>query len=196
MTGRLRPGVRLGEAAAQLDVLADALAAEHPDASAHPDLYVIAERYARPEPGAARHTAPLVSVVMGLASLVLLGCHGERRDAAGRARCGTTAGDGPACGTRCHQAAAGAATGHRERAAGAGGRRRRRDRRGVGRRSRRRLLRHGRWTGTVATRPPRGLAGVRVHRNDGNDARGAHRTRAGVALDADRAGARNRLRRP
>ncbi len=72
MTGRLRPGVTLGEAAAQLDVLADALAAEHPDASAHTELYVIAERYARPEPGAARHTAPLVSVVMGLASLVLL----------------------------------------------------------------------------------------------------------------------------
>ncbi len=72
MTGRLRPGVTLDEAAAQLDVPADALAAEHPDASAHTELYVIAERYARPEPGAARHTAPLVSVVMGLASLVLL----------------------------------------------------------------------------------------------------------------------------
>ena len=72
MTGRLRPGVTLGEAAVQLDVLADALAAEHPDASAHTELYVIAERYSRPEPGAARHTAALVSVVMGLASLVLL----------------------------------------------------------------------------------------------------------------------------
>lgn len=68
MTGRLRPGVTLGEAAAQLDVLADALAAEHPDASGHTELYVIAERYARPEPGAARHTAPLVSAALSMAS--------------------------------------------------------------------------------------------------------------------------------
>ena len=196
MTGRLRPGVTLGEAAAQLDILADALAAEHPDASAHTELYVIAERYARPEPGAARHTAPLVSVVMGLASLVLLVAMANVGTLLVARGCGTTAGDGSACGTRCHQAAAGAATGHRERAAGAGGRRRRRDRRGVGRRSLRRLLRHGRWTGTGTTRLPRGLAGVRVHRNDGNGGRGAHRTRAGVALDADRVGARHRLRRP
>ncbi len=72
MTGRLRPGVTLAEAAAQLDVVADALAAEHPDASAHTELYVIAERYSRPESGAARHTAPLGSVVIGLALLVLL----------------------------------------------------------------------------------------------------------------------------
>ena len=155
MTGRLRPGVTLGEAAAQFDVLADALAAEHPDASAHTELYVIAEHYSRPEPGAARHTAPLVSVVMGLAALVLLVAMANVGTLLVARRCGTTAGDGPACGTRCHEAAAGAATGHRERAAGAGGRRRRRDRRGVGRRSRRRLLRHGRWTGTVATRLPR-----------------------------------------
>ena len=191
MTGRLRPGVTLGEAAAQFDVFADALAAEHPDASAHTELYVIAERYSRPEPGAARHTAPPGERRHGPRVARAAGCHGERRDAAGRVRCGTTAGDGGARGTRCDQAAAGAPTGHRERAAGAGGRRRRRDRRGVGRRSRRRLLRHGRWTGTVATRPPRGLAGVRVHLNDGNGGRGAHRTRAGVALDADRVGAQS-----
>ena len=72
LTGRLRFGATVGEAAAQLDVLAAALAAEHPDASAHTELYVIAERHARPEPGAARHAMPLLSVVMGLASLVLL----------------------------------------------------------------------------------------------------------------------------
>ena len=72
LTGRLRPGVTVGEAAAQLDVLAGALAAEHPDASAHTELYVVAERHARPAPSAARHATPLVSVVMGLASLVLL----------------------------------------------------------------------------------------------------------------------------
>ena len=72
LTGRLRRGVSLGEAAAQLDVLADALAAEHPDASRHSELYVVSERQARPFPGASRHTAPLMTVLMGLASLVLL----------------------------------------------------------------------------------------------------------------------------
>ena len=180
MTGRLRPGVTLAEAAAQLDVLADALAAEHPDASAHTELYVIAERYARPEPGAARHTAPLVSVVMGLASLVLrvamanVGTLLVARGVERRQEMALRAGLGATRRRLVRQLV------HRERAAGAGGRRRRRDRRGVGRRSRRRLLRHGRRTGTVATRLPRGLAGVRVHRNDGNGGRGAHRTRAGV----------------
>ncbi len=72
LTGRLRPGVSVGEAAAQLDVLADAQAAEHPDASRHSRLYVVSERQGRPFPGASRHTAPLMTVVMGLASLVLL----------------------------------------------------------------------------------------------------------------------------
>ena len=72
LTGRLLPGVTVREAAAQLDVLADALAAEHPDASRHSQLYVVSERQARPIPGASRHTAPLMTVVMGLASLVLL----------------------------------------------------------------------------------------------------------------------------
>ena len=72
MTGRLRPGVTVAEAAAQLDVLAAALAAEHPDASRHSELHVVSERDSRPSPGASRHTAPLMTVVMGLASLVLL----------------------------------------------------------------------------------------------------------------------------
>ena len=72
LTGRLRAGVTVGEAAAQLDVLADALAAEHPDASRDSELYVVAERHARPEPGASRYARPLMSVVMGLATLVLL----------------------------------------------------------------------------------------------------------------------------
>ena len=62
----------VGEAAAQLEVLAAALAAEHPDASRHSRPYVVAERHARPEPAASRHARPLMSVVMGLASLVLL----------------------------------------------------------------------------------------------------------------------------
>ena len=72
LIGRLRPGVSVAEAAAQLDVLADALAEEHPDASRHSELHVVSERDARPFVGASRHTAPLMTVVMGLASLVLL----------------------------------------------------------------------------------------------------------------------------
>ena len=72
LTGRLRPGVTVAEAAAQLDVLADALAAEHPEASRHSELHVVSERDARPFINASRHTAPLMTVVMGLASLVLL----------------------------------------------------------------------------------------------------------------------------
>ena len=72
LMGRLRPDVTVGEAAAQLDVLADALAAEHPDASRDSELYVVAERHARPEPGASRYAKPLMSAVMGLATLVLL----------------------------------------------------------------------------------------------------------------------------
>ena len=72
LTGRLRPDGTVGEAAAQLDVLADTLAAEHPDASRDSRLHVVAERDARPVPNASRHTRPLMSVVIGLASLVLL----------------------------------------------------------------------------------------------------------------------------
>ena len=72
LMGRLRPDVTVGEAAAQLDVLADALATEHPDASRDSELYVVAERHARPEPGASRYAKPLMSAVMGLATLVLL----------------------------------------------------------------------------------------------------------------------------
>ena len=72
LTGRLRSGATVADAAAQLEVLADALAAEHPDTSRHTRLYVVAERRARPIPGASRHTMPLMVVSMGLASLVLL----------------------------------------------------------------------------------------------------------------------------
>jgi len=72
LTGRLRAGATVAEAAAELDVLAAALAAEHPDASRHSRLYVVRERHARPEPTASRHARPLMSVVMAIASLVLL----------------------------------------------------------------------------------------------------------------------------
>ena len=72
LTGRLRAGATVTEAAAELDVLAATLAAEHPDASRHSRLYVVPERHARPEPSASRHARPLVGVVMAIASLVLL----------------------------------------------------------------------------------------------------------------------------
>ena len=72
LTGRLRAGTTVAEAAAELDVLCETLAAEHPDASRHSRLYVVPERHARPEPAASRHARPLAGVVMSLASLVLL----------------------------------------------------------------------------------------------------------------------------
>ena len=72
LTGRLRPGVTFAESAAQLDVLNAALAAEHPDASRYSELHVVSERDSRPYPGASRHIAPLLTAMMGLASLVLL----------------------------------------------------------------------------------------------------------------------------
>lgn len=72
LIGRLRPGVAVAEAAVQLDVLAAALAAEHPDTSRHSELYIVPERDSRPYPGASRHTSPLMAVVIGLAALVLL----------------------------------------------------------------------------------------------------------------------------
>ena len=127
LTGRLLPGVTVGEAAAQLEVLTDALAAEHPDASRHSELYVVSERQARPMPGASRHTAPLMTVVMGLASLVLL---------IAVANVGTLMVGArhlaPARESRCARrwerpGAARAPVGHRERAAGAGGRSGRRE---------------------------------------------------------------------
>ena len=71
LTGRLRSGVTVAEAAAELDVLAAALATEHPEASRHSELHVVSERDARPSPCASRHTAPLMAVVVGLASFVL-----------------------------------------------------------------------------------------------------------------------------
>ena len=43
-----------------------------PERSRHSQLYVVAERHARPVPNASRHARPLMSVVMGLALLVLL----------------------------------------------------------------------------------------------------------------------------
>ena len=196
LTGRLRDGVTVAEAAAQLDVLADALAAEHPDASRDSEPYVVAERHARPEPNASRHARPLMSVVMGLATLVLLvavanvGTLLVGRGAARRQ-------DGTARGSGRDPAAARAAARDRERAAGVDGRRRRRPRRDPGRRSRhgRRCGGHG-WAGPVGPRHVRGLAGVRIHGGDRRRGRRPRGSRPGAALDAHRPRARHRLGRP
>ncbi len=72
LTGRLLPNKSVDEAAAQLDVIASALAEEHPDASRYSQLHVLAEGDARPRIDASRHTRQLLGVIMGLASLVLL----------------------------------------------------------------------------------------------------------------------------
>ncbi len=72
LMGRLRSGVTVVEARAHLDVLAAAIATEYPDSSEHSALYVVPERQARPVPNAARHAPILMTIVMALASLVLL----------------------------------------------------------------------------------------------------------------------------
>ena len=72
LMGRLRSGVTVAEARAHLDVLAAAIATEYPDSSEYCALYVVPERQARPVPNAARHAPILMTIVMALASLVLL----------------------------------------------------------------------------------------------------------------------------
>ena len=72
LIGRLRPGVTLAAARANLGVLHTALVAEYPDSMEHTELVVEWERRARPTPEAARLSALLMAFVMALASLVLL----------------------------------------------------------------------------------------------------------------------------
>ena len=72
LIGRLRSGVTVAEARANLGVLATALATEYPDSMAHSELWVEQERRARPVPYYASFTPLLMTLVMALASLVLL----------------------------------------------------------------------------------------------------------------------------
>jgi putative ABC transport system permease protein len=72
LIGRLRPGVTVAAARANLSVLTTALGTEYPDSMEHSELWVEAERRARPWPGLARTVALMTTLVMTLASLVLL----------------------------------------------------------------------------------------------------------------------------
>ena len=72
LIGRLRPGVTVIEARANLSVLTAALATEYPDSMEHSELWVEPERRARPKPDAASDFARLMALLMALASLVLL----------------------------------------------------------------------------------------------------------------------------
>ena len=72
LIGRLRPGVTLAAARANLSVLHTALAAEYPEAMEYSELVVEPERRARPTPEVASLYALLMAFVMAVASLVLL----------------------------------------------------------------------------------------------------------------------------
>ena len=72
LLGRLRPGVTVADARANLSVLTRALATEYPDSMEHSELWVMEERRARPLPASARFMAPMMTMVMALATLVLL----------------------------------------------------------------------------------------------------------------------------
>ena len=72
LMGRLRSGVTVVEARANLSVLTTALAAEYPESMEHSELWVEEERRARPTPEFASRTPFLMTLVMGLALLVLL----------------------------------------------------------------------------------------------------------------------------
>jgi macrolide transport system ATP-binding/permease protein len=72
LIGRLREGVTLTEARANLDVVTAALATEYPDSMERSSLWVEAERRARPMPANAPFTPLFLAMVMTLASLVLV----------------------------------------------------------------------------------------------------------------------------
>ena len=72
LIGRLRPGVTVAEARANLSVLTAALATEYPDSMEHSALWVEQERQARPGPGLATFMTLGLTMLMTLASLVLL----------------------------------------------------------------------------------------------------------------------------
>ncbi len=72
LIGRLRPGVSVAEARAHLRVLTTALADEYPESMEESELWVEAERRARPMPAAAIYRGTLTTMVLAMASLVLL----------------------------------------------------------------------------------------------------------------------------
>ena len=72
LIGRLRPRVTVAEARANLSVLTTALATEYPDSMEHSELRVMDARRARPMPIVSSVMAPTMTVLMALASLVLL----------------------------------------------------------------------------------------------------------------------------
>ena len=72
LIGRLRSGVTVTEARANLSVLTTALATEYPDSMEHSELWVKDERLARPMSEMADVMPPLMTMVMALAALVLL----------------------------------------------------------------------------------------------------------------------------
>ena len=72
LIGRLRPGVTVAEARANLSVLTTALAAEYPDAMEHSELWVEPERLARAGMGLATTMTLMLTMLMALAALVLL----------------------------------------------------------------------------------------------------------------------------
>ena len=72
LIGRLRQGVTVAAARTNLSVLTTALATEYPESMEHSELWVEDERRARPHPEYASYTVLLMTLVMALASLVLL----------------------------------------------------------------------------------------------------------------------------
>ena len=73
LIGRLKPGVTVAEARANLSVLTTALATEYPDSMELSDeIWVADERRSRPMPQVASYMVPLLTMVMALAFLVLL----------------------------------------------------------------------------------------------------------------------------
>ena len=72
LIGRLKSDVTVAEARANLRALTTALAIDHPVSMEHSELWIEAERHARPFPAAARFMVPGLTTVMAMASLVLL----------------------------------------------------------------------------------------------------------------------------
>jgi len=69
---RLKPGISLEEARASLNVIAQRLAQQYPDADKNLTLEVYPERYARPQADAANEWPPMVAIFLSLALIVLL----------------------------------------------------------------------------------------------------------------------------